>query len=233
VTTPIEPEFDVKAHFESVYQENRFNGGESRSGEGSSLSATSVIREELPKLLQKLNIRTILDIPCGDLHWISQIDKKGASYLGADISHSLIENNKRNYSNFGTFMQIDAIAEIPPKVDLIFCRDMLVHLPNEMVKRVLANFCKSQSTWLLTTTFTHRVKNKNFSFSKNQVAWRPLNLERAPFNFPSAEVVINEDCKEGNGLFSDKSLGLWKIEDLDLKKLFEKRPRFRKPSLSK
>jgi hypothetical protein len=43
------------------------------------------------------------------------------------------------------------------------------------------------------------------------VGWRPLNLEIAPFNLGKPIALINEDSKERRGKYSDKSLGLWKI----------------------
>lgn len=44
--------------------------------------------------------------------------------------------------------------------------------------------------------------------------WRPLNLERPPFNFPPPAELLAEGCTEAEGRFLDKSLGLWAIKDL-------------------
>ena len=40
--------------------------------------------------------------------------------------------------------------------------------------------------------------------------WRPLNLERPPFNLPAPALLLNEGCTEGGDTFADKSLGLWR-----------------------
>jgi hypothetical protein len=44
--------------------------------------------------------------------------------------------------------------------------------------------------------------------------WRLLNLERAPFNFPKPLAVYNEGCDEQGSAYADKSLGLWRVENL-------------------
>jgi len=46
--------------------------------------------------------------------------------------------------------------------------------------------------------------------------WRPLNLERPPFNLPPPLVLVNEQCTEAQGRYADKSLGVWRLGDLAL-----------------
>jgi hypothetical protein len=41
-----------------------------------------------------------------------------------------------------------------------------------------------------------------------------LNLQYAPFLFPAPLAVINESCTEAGGDYADKSLALWRVEDL-------------------
>ena len=63
---------------------------------------------------------------------------------------------------------------------------------------------------MLTTTFPDCDENIDIVTGD----WRIINLERAPFNFPKPIKMINEKCTEGNGTYSDKSLGLWPIDQL-------------------
>jgi hypothetical protein len=74
----------------------------------------------------------------------------------------------------------------------------------------LKNILASDSTWLLTTTHTARDTNADIITGR----WRGLNLCRPPFDFPEPHRLINEQCSEENKAFQDKSLGLWKIEEL-------------------
>jgi hypothetical protein len=41
-----------------------------------------------------------------------------------------------------------------------------------------------------------------------------LNLTITPVDFPNPLKTIHKECTEDNGAYSDKSLGLWKIEDI-------------------
>ena len=57
-----------------------------------------------------------------------------------------------------------------PKVDLIFSRDFLVHLKYQDIMEILKKFKLSESTYLLTTTFTNRRENVDL----DNLFWRPL-----------------------------------------------------------
>ena len=97
-----------------------------------------------------------------------------------------------------------------PVADVIFVRDCLVHLSNEDAKKALNNIANSGLRYLLTTIFNKRKKNKNIKTG----FWRPVNLQLEPFNFPEPELIINEEFSGRFGKNSDKSLGLWKIDNL-------------------
>ncbi len=95
-------------------------------------------------------------------------------------------------------------------VDLIFCRDCLVHFSNDNILKTFENLKNTGSKYILTTTFTECDENIDIVTGD----WRIINLTLAPFNLPEPLQIINENCTEGDGAFSDKSLGLWKISDL-------------------
>lgn len=196
--------------FGKIYRNNYWGNSASRSGAGSDLVQTAVVRRELPTLVKDYGIRTMLDLPCGDWHWMKEVNID-ADYVGADIVPELIERNNALYSNERCrFITLDLITDKLPKVDLVFSRDVLVHLSFEDIFLSLRNIKRSGSTYLLTTTFTGRDKNVDIATGN----WRPLNMQKAPFNFSEPLQLINENCTEGDGSWGDKSLGLWKIGDL-------------------
>lgn len=197
--------------FTNVFEVNYWLDSESASGSGSNLKQTTVIRTEIPKLLQSLNIRSMLDAPCGDFYWMKEVNIGNCAYIGADIVQALIEQNNTNYKNeLRRFIQADLTTDPLPAVDLIFCRDCLVHLSYTDAYNVLANFKKTGAKYLLTTTFVGRTKNEDTVSPR----WRTLNLQIAPFNFPEPIMLINENCTEGGGKYNDKCLGLWYLQDL-------------------
>jgi hypothetical protein len=195
--------------FTEICRENKWGLGDSISGSGSDLVQTSVVRSELQTLFQDIGVHTMLDIPCGDFHWMKHVNLDGIEYTGADIVADLIQRNKRFETENIHFRRINLIEDEIPKVDLVFCRDCLVHLSYQDAQIAVRNICNSGSTYLLTTTFTHRQRNRNIATGQ----WREINLELGPFSFPGPLKIINEECSEGEE-YKDKSLGLWKVDDI-------------------
>jgi SAM-dependent methyltransferase len=200
-----------EAVFSDIYVNNTWKDKNSISGTGSNLSETEVIRQELPKLFRQLNIESVLDIPCGDFYWMKTIDLNGVNYTGADIVKPLIEKNNLEYKGPNKeFVYLNLLQDELPKVDLIICRDCLVHFAFSDAITALKNIARSKSTYLLTTTFTDRGVNRDILTGD----WRTLNLSLPPFNLPSPSTAIKESCNESNGKYKDKTLALWKIEDI-------------------
>ncbi|TRZ89741.1 MAG: class I SAM-dependent methyltransferase [Methanosarcinales archaeon] len=204
---------NLSERFSEIYTKNIFGGKDSRSGEGSTLIQTAEIRRTIPALIQEFGIRTFLDAPCGDWFWMRKTPLGVVQYIGVDIVRILIEKNRRAFGNDSTkFLCLNLVEDPLPQVDLIFCRDCLVHLTFNDIHRVLANFKRSKSTYLLTTTFTDRWDNADLV---GKDIWRPLNLELPPFNFPKPFKLINEKCTEYHGQYADKHLGLWLLDSID------------------
>ena len=197
--------------FTAIYRSNKWRGKDSVSGPGSDTNQTRIIVQELPNLFADFNISTMLDIPCGDFHWMKDIDLNSINYTGADIVESLIHENSEKYTNERRrFQHLNLIKDNLPKVDLVFCRDCLVHFSFVDVFLAFNNICNSQSEYLLTTTFTKRQDNGDIATGH----WRVLNLQIAPFALPSPLRIIHEMCTECNDAYEDKALGLWRIADI-------------------
>jgi hypothetical protein len=196
--------------FTNIYKKNEWRGVTSVSGLGSDLNQTRRIVEALPVLLSDLQISTMLDIPCGDFNWMKTVDLDGVKYLGADIVKQLVSQNKKYKTGGIDFICANIILDNLPRVDLVFCRDCLVHLSFADIFRALKNVCDSGSTYLLTTTFPETTENRDIATGD----WRPLNLEMQPFSFPAPLRILVEGCTEDDGKYKDKSLGLWRISDL-------------------
>lgn len=197
--------------FAEIYQHNVWGSNESISGTGSVLEQTAVIVDKLPKLLSNFNVKSMLDIPCGDFNWMKNVELKTVNYVGADIVEDIIKKNQANFQRFNvSFQKLNLLVEELPKVDLIFCRDCLVHFSFADIRNALQNINRSGSSYFLTTTFTDHKNNVDIMTGQ----WRPINLESAPFNLPKPTAIINEECTEGDGRYSDKCLALWKIDEI-------------------
>lgn len=201
--------------FTKIYQQDLFNTRSSndynvsKSGSGSDLEQTKELIEKLPVLFQKYKIQSILDLPCGDFFWMQKVDLTGIQYTGGDIVADVVKSNNTKYASDSiSFREIDIINDDLPKVDLILCRDLLVHLKNQQIIAALKNIKSSGSKYLLTTSFkntTHNQDNGVIGF------WRTINLELEPFNWKDPIDEIFENCTEGNGKYNDKYLLLYQI----------------------
>lgn len=201
----------VDTVFTQKFRDNSWGGRESVSGRGSDVDQTGRVVEGLNLLLQGMAIKSILDVPCGDFHWMRNVNLSSVDYLGGDIVTELVEQNRLKHGRSGIrFERINLIHDALPAVDLVFCRDCLVHLSYDDIFSVLGNIARSSATYLLTTTFTGRKSNCDIRTGQ----WRPLNLEKAPFCFPHPFLLLNEGCTEAEGEFSDKALGLWRVGDI-------------------
>ncbi len=195
--------------FNDIYEKNLWGSQESVSGSGSELSSTKKLREELPFLFAKYNIKSMLDIPCGDFNWMKEVDLSNVDYIGADIVPTIIDINKSKYPNF-KFEVMDITTSSLPKVDLIFVRDCLGHLSDQNVLKAIENIKASGSKYLLTTSFTKWNYNSNIEDG----GWRCINLLIHPFKL-KPQYLINEDCKEGYPYYNDKCMILFDLENLN------------------
>jgi hypothetical protein len=192
--------------FTNIMEKNCWGDKDSLSGSGSNLEQTQQVIIQLPLLLKKYNIKTMLDLPCGDFFWMKNTNLKGITYIGADIVPKLIEQNKKKYP-LVDFRVLDIINSPLPKVDLIFCRDCFVHLPYDSIHKAIQNCIKSGSRYLLTTSFKH---HDNINIQLGEYNWRPLNLEKAPFNLVPRGGIF-ECCTEEGGKYEDKYLLLFDL----------------------
>lgn len=193
--------------FRHIYETNHWDESESVSGPGSTLEETEPIRRELPALFAELGASSLLDLPCGDFHWMQHTDLSGVQYIGGDLVSELIERNRAKYASDGVeFQKIDLVNDTLPAVDVILCRDCLVHLSFDDALAALANIARSGAKWLLTTSFPGVTRNDDIVTGQ----WRPINLTLPPFNLPKPKQVIAENCTETE--FADKTLGLWPVE---------------------
>ncbi len=197
--------------FRQIYDSNYWGGSESPSGEGASADQTQQLRLKLPALLEQLKVEVFMDLPCGDFSWMKALELPVLFYIGADIIPELIAHHQEQYGNTNRqFLPLDITRDPLPYADLLLCRDCFVHLCFADIQRAMMNIKRSRILYLLTTTFPECEENEDITTGD----WRLLNLERPPFNLPPPIQLINEGCSESNGKYSDKSLGLWLIEDI-------------------
>ena len=201
---------NLKEFFIQNHTDRSWATEETVSGVGSERKWTADLEAGLAKFITEQNIKSILDIPCGDLNWIQHVLAQfpDVKYIGSDIATNLIKENKAKFPQY-QFKNLDVSASVLPVVDLIIVRDCLVHLPTEFVHKALANLFKSKAKFVAITTFPQHNVNEEVS---HLGGWRTLDLTQEPYNLRQPEHIIAENCGEYGGVFIDKSLGIWEVK---------------------
>lgn len=194
----------LKENFKLVFKENRWGNAESVSGGGSALSSPSVLQavQGLEEVIRRFHIRSMNDVPCGDFYWIPLILGRfpQLEYHGFDIVDDLIDWNRWRFPE-RKFDVADISESILPQVDLIFCKDLLLHIPFYAIAQGLRNFKLSGTRFLLVTSISG-VENKDIVIDEPG-AYRHVNLRSAPFDLPEP-------------VWSTDYLSLWSLDALPL-----------------
>tara|TARA_B100001113_G_scaffold303808_1_gene263880 strand:- start:141 stop:854 length:714 start_codon:yes stop_codon:yes gene_type:complete len=145
-------------------------------------------------IIDKYEIKSIIDIPCGDFLWIKKIiHEKKIKYLGVDIVEELIKENKSKYQNENiNFSTGDIVSfEIKEKYDLILVRDLLIHLDNIDIIKILNNLKKMNVKYLAINNYEIN-KNKDVIIGQH----RQVNILIEPYNFPRPIFSFNDHAKD-------------------------------------
>lgn len=200
--------------FTDIYETNMWHTEESVSGGGSTMEATNTVRKVIPYVIEKYQIKSMLDIPCGDYNWMNFVEKD-CSYIGGDIVEDIIKRNQDKHSSDKvSFQVLNMTQDSLPKVDMIFCKDCLQHLTYENVAAALNNFKKSGSKYLFVSSFPKTWRNHDIYDGD----YRPLNVCKKPFNLPQPIYKFREESI-AEGVESDKYMYLYELDSIPSIKL--------------
>jgi hypothetical protein len=202
-----EPRIEV---FERIYRNHAW-GGVSRSGPGSDPIFTKPYIHFINSwLASHPEVRTIVELGCGDWSTTSQIELGERDYLGIDIVSSVVEENARRFGSARVrFLRSDFVGRPPPPADLLLAKDVLQHLSNASVLKFLQSslgLCR----FAIITNDSSRIAYKPIFFGiriprrldvPNQDiddgGSRSVRLREPPFNVSASEqafykVVLHE-----------------------------------------
>ena len=204
-----------KKIFTSIYKSNHWVQNSeglpekfiSVSGHGSNINTAQYknLNFNFNNMLEKYNINSIIDMPCGDFLWINNtILGKKIRYLGIDIVDELISKNNKTYkNNHIEFLAKDIVEfKTEEKYDLVLIRDLFIHIKNSDIKKIINNLKKMQIKYIA-------LNNYEISQNKDVVVGqhRKVNILVEPFNFPKPIFSFNDYEK-------DKFIYLYKIEQI-------------------
>lgn len=184
--------------FDRIYRKNLWNGVDSRSGPGSGTAATRRIVPELLALIDEFDVRSVLDVGCGDGFWMPDLP----GYVGCDRSAVAIRLARRNHRD-RTY-----VVGLPmQRFDLVICRDALQHLPLEDGVNLIGAIRANGPRLLLASTY---LPGWNVDVALGDFYSPDLTAE--PFHLPEPDRLIFDGYHyhESDELRDPgKHLGLW------------------------
>lgn len=155
------------------------------------------ISDYLPELFERHNIKSMLDVGCGNFGWMCDVNLSGVKYKGVDIVQDLVDMNKEKYQK--DFECFNIVESIPKKYDLVMLRSVFIHLTNRDILKAIDNVKKSGSKYMLASTSPNIKHNKDTEC----LMLVNRNLEIEPFNLGKPIELINERY--------EIYMGLWKL----------------------
>jgi hypothetical protein len=156
---------------------------ETPCGIGSTIKNNKDVIFTINNIIKEYWIKSITDLGCGDFNWMSKVNLSGIQYTGYDwVLRPEVEKYRSENIQF-----IRAnIGEIKiPKSDLIICKDVFIHLSNELIAIILDKMHESKSKYAILSTY-------NLPDNIREVQnYCPVDLHLPPFNFPTALEKLN------------------------------------------
>jgi hypothetical protein len=169
----------------------------SASGGGSDLGyATETSLKIIRDTITKFNIKSMIDIPCGDVNWILDSLETDTLplYVGLDITSAVIDINKQRFAHHTNkqFHFWDATSCVLPRFqngtsdlqsfDLVHIRDVIQHMHLDQGVKFFCNAFESGVKIMITTTY-NSAKNSDIQ----EGSYYANNLAKEPFNFPQSD----------------------------------------------
>jgi hypothetical protein len=171
----------------------------------SSTEYTQKLRHQMLDIFTKYNIHSMFDSGCNDCTWMSKL-MNNIEYHGGDISSSMIAQACANHPDIDARVH-DATTDPFPPVDLLFVRDVTIHLSHQDKCKLLNNWVASGIPWLMITQDPDIDENKDTTYDSFPLA--QVNWHIDPWNFPAPTDLVYEMSTN-----CGKSMSLWHINQL-------------------
>lgn len=134
-------------------------------------------------------IRSVVDVGCGDWAFSRYVDWGPIVYTGIDVVKEVIEKNGRRFSSPNIrFVHGDILKMELPKGELLVCKDVLQHLTNADIALFLSKIKKFKHCLITNDCVVCNepvgLENKDTTRGPN----RPLDLTKPPFNIEGVKI---------------------------------------------
>jgi hypothetical protein len=148
----------------------------------------------------------VVDLGCGDFYVGSQIRPYCNNFVACDIVPQLIEHNKQKYVDLNVdFRVLNLITDRLPVGDIVFIRQVLQHLSNEQIQKLIPKLHLNYCFLILTE---HLPISKSFSPNLDiltgpdiRIAYNSgVVLTAPPFNLKTLREYIICEPEEAGGI---------------------------------
>lgn len=180
-----------KEIFSEIYQKQKWGKSEEKyfSGSGSRGQSAELYIDVISDFINKNNIKNIVDIGCGDFYMGNKILEKIQfdKYIGIDLVKDMVDNLNEIYSsNKIKFEYKDAVEDELPEGDLCIIRQVLQHLDNLSIIKIL-NKIKIYKFCIITEHQSLIPSSYNIdqlpNFNNRVEKQSGVYLDQIPFNF--------------------------------------------------
>lgn len=188
--------------FSEIYEQNRWGGqrGAFHSGSGSTAGHAELYGELIRRFIREHRIQHVIDVGCGDFRVGARLLVPGVRYTGIDIVPALIESNRRIHgSELVRFECLNVIEEELPEGELCLVRQVLQHLSNAQIARVLDNVAKFRYV-IVTEHYpaADRLRGKNLDKTCGEDVriydGSAVYLDAPPFNRSLSGLLLDVDA---------------------------------------
>ena len=200
----------TKAAMEQVYEMNLWGGSTLDFYSGIGSHETEIIKPYIDVVTSFLssfnNSLVVCDLGCGDFNVAKELVKHSKKYVAVDIVEGLIEQNKVKFKAENLeFHCLDIAVDDIPTGDCVIIRQVLQHLSNTEVQRIL-----SKLTTFKYVILTEHLPEGEFAPNKEIISGQGtrlkkqsgLNITAPPFNFKvkKEKQLVSVVLKEGKGV---------------------------------
>jgi SAM-dependent methyltransferase len=181
--------------FQKIYRTGAWGGNGARfsSGSGSYGPVLEQYCAAVIEFIRDHQVQSVLDLGCGDFNVGKRIvEATGVTYTGVDVVPELIEHHKSTVQDPRVSFQCADITTDPlPVADLCLLRQVLQHLSNHEIARVIANLGSFPRTLISEDVPTHP---KSFNRDKphgpdiRSYYGSGVYVEMPPFSVPVVEL---------------------------------------------
>ena len=173
--------------FDNIYKNNVWGKGKiegGSSGSGSSPEVNKLYLSFLSSFIKENNIKSIVDIGCGDWQIMSLLNMDNIHYRGYDVSKKIIDYNNNIHKKTHIEFYLEELDKKSnyERADLLICKDVLQHLSYLNINNIVSQLNKYKYVIIINDI----VKDTdNVDINDGRV--RSLDIQKQPFNIKNID----------------------------------------------